>query len=115
MPGPPHALRRHQFLPSPDFTQAVCLWEPPPIEELRAYIDLSLEPASTQTYFRVYEKRAVGPPVAFLGGSRGSRSSRGRRPHPLANTDLATMMLAERLAQDLTHQAEPTRAERTSA
>lgn len=62
MPRPPAGLRRQQFLTSTDFTQTACLWETPSIDELRGYIDPSLEPASTQTYFQVYEERAVGLP-----------------------------------------------------
>jgi hypothetical protein len=62
MAPPPDSLRRHQFLTSTDIALAACLWEAPSIDELRDYIDPSLEPASTQTYFQVYEERAVGLP-----------------------------------------------------
>ena len=34
--------------------------------EIRNYIDPSLEPASTQTYFPVNEERAVGLPASQL-------------------------------------------------
>ena len=66
MPSPPDSLRRHQFFTATDLTRAACLWEAPSVEELRDYIDPALEPASTQTYFRVYEERAVGLPERQL-------------------------------------------------
>lgn len=66
MAPPPASLRRHQLLTSVDLTEAACLWEAPSIEELRNYIDPSLEPASTQGYFQVYEERADGLPTSEL-------------------------------------------------
>lgn len=66
MAPPPESLRRHQFLTATDLTRAACLWESPSVEELSDYIDSSLEPASTQTYFQVYEERAVGLPESQL-------------------------------------------------
>jgi hypothetical protein len=66
MASPPHSLRRHQFLTATDLTKAACLWEAPSVDELRDYIDPSLEPASTQVYFPVYEERAVGLPASQL-------------------------------------------------
>ncbi len=66
MAPPPPQLRRHQFLTATDLTRAACLWEAPSIAPLRDYIDGSLEPASTQTYFAVNEDRAVGLPVSQL-------------------------------------------------
>ena len=66
MAPPPDSLRRHQFFTATDLTKAACLWEAPSIDELRSYIDPSLEPASTQTYFAVYEERAVGLPASQL-------------------------------------------------
>lgn len=66
MAPPPDSLRRHQFLAATDLTQGACLWEGPSVEELAAYIDGSLEPASTQTYFAINEQRAVGLPASQL-------------------------------------------------
>lgn len=66
MAPPPESLRRHQFFTATDLTRAACLWEAPSVEELRDYIDPSLLPASTQTYFPVYEARAVGLPERQL-------------------------------------------------
>ena len=66
MAPPPESLRRHQFLTATDLTKAACLWEAPSVDELRDYIDPSLEPASTQIYFPVYEERAVGLPESQL-------------------------------------------------
>ena len=66
MSPPPESLRRHQFLTATDLTRAVCLWESPSVDLLRDYIDGSLEPASTQTYFPVNEHRAVGLPASQL-------------------------------------------------
>jgi hypothetical protein len=63
---PPQSLRRHQFFTATDLTKAACLWEAPSVDELRDYIDPSLEPASTQVYFPVYEERAVGLPASQL-------------------------------------------------
>ena len=66
MAPPPQRLRRHQFFTATDLSQAACLWEAPSVDDLRDYIDPSLEPASTQTYFPVYEARAVGLPASQL-------------------------------------------------
>lgn len=66
MAPPPSQLRRHQFFAATDLTRAACLWEGPAIAPLRDYIDGSLEPASTQTYFAVNEARAVGLPASQL-------------------------------------------------
>ena len=66
MSPPPESLRRHQFLTATDLTRAACLWEAPSVDALRDYIDPSLEPASTQTYFAVHEERAVGLPERQL-------------------------------------------------
>lgn len=65
MAPPPPQLQRHQFLAATDLTEAACLWEAPAIEPLRSYIDGSLEPASTQTYFEVNAERAVGLPASL--------------------------------------------------
>lgn len=66
MGPPPEQLRRHQFLMATDLSQATCLWEAPSIDALRDYIDPALEPASTQTYFPVDERHAVGLPASQL-------------------------------------------------
>jgi hypothetical protein len=66
MAPPPETLRRHQFFTATDLTRAACLWEAPAVEALSGYIDASLEPASTQTYFQIYEERAVGLPERQL-------------------------------------------------
>lgn len=66
MAPPPDGLARHQFFTATDLAAAACLWEAPSIDDLRDYIDPSLEPASTQTYFQVYEERAVGLPESQL-------------------------------------------------
>ena len=62
MAPPPPGLRRHQFFAASDLTRATCLWEARAVGPLRDYIDGSLEPASTQTYFAINEQRAVGLP-----------------------------------------------------
>lgn len=66
MAPPPQGLQRHQFFTAENLTRATCLWEAPSIGPLRDYIDGSLEPASTQTYFAVKEDRAVGLPASLL-------------------------------------------------
>jgi hypothetical protein len=66
MAPPPEGLCRHQFFTATDLSRAACLWEAPSVDPLRDYIDGALEPASTQTYFPVNEKRAVGLPERQL-------------------------------------------------
>jgi hypothetical protein len=65
MAPPPQELQRHQFFTATDLSRAACLWEAPTVDALRDYIDSSLEPASTQTYFAVNEQRAVGLPESL--------------------------------------------------
>lgn len=66
MAPPPDGLHRHQFLAAIELTRAACVWESPSMDLLRTYIDGSLEPASTQTYFAINEERAVGLPERQL-------------------------------------------------
>jgi len=66
MAPPPPQLQRHQFFTATDLSRAACLWEAPSVEPLQDYIDGSLLPASTQTYFPVNEERAVGLPASKL-------------------------------------------------
>ncbi|MFW6174781.1 MAG: hypothetical protein ACOC5K_03295 [Chloroflexota bacterium] len=58
----PEGLRVHQFLPAMDLRRAVCLYEAPSIDQLRAYIDGTLGDASTQRYFPVAGEHAIGLP-----------------------------------------------------
>jgi hypothetical protein len=58
----PEELKVHQFLPAPDLTQAVCLYEAPSIERLNQYLDEKLKPASTQRYYPVLTEQAIGLP-----------------------------------------------------
>lgn len=58
----PEELRVHQFLPAPDLTKAVCLYEAPSIERLSKYLDAKLNEVSTQRYFPVMTEHAIGLP-----------------------------------------------------
>lgn len=60
-PLPPH-LKVHQFLPASDLRRAVCLYEAPDIDAVRAHLDTALGDASTQRYFPVAEGQAIGLP-----------------------------------------------------
>lgn len=58
----PKELHVHQFLPAPDLTKAVCLYEAPSIERLSQYLDARLTEASTQHYYPVLTEQAIGLP-----------------------------------------------------
>ena len=62
----PEGLHAHQFFPSSDLGQAVCLYEASTLDALRDYIDGALEDASTQHYFPVAEPHAMGLPARQL-------------------------------------------------
>lgn len=59
----PAGLRPIQFFPSTDGTKATCHWETESLDELRRYIDGTLDDASSQEYFAVEERYAMGLPV----------------------------------------------------
>lgn len=58
----PEELQVHQFLPAPDLSKAVCLYEAPSIERLSQYLDAKLNAASTQRYYPVLTEQAIGLP-----------------------------------------------------
>lgn len=58
----PEELQVHQFLPAPDLTKAVCLYEAPSVERLSQYLDDKLNEASTQQYYPVLTEHAIGLP-----------------------------------------------------
>lgn len=59
----PGELHVHQFFPSPDLSQAVCLYEAPSVDKLSQYLDSKLNEASTQSYFPVLTEQAMGLPA----------------------------------------------------
>lgn len=63
----PKELRVHQFLPAPDLTEAVCLYEAPSVESLSLYLDARLNGASTQRYYPVLTQQAIGLPETQPG------------------------------------------------
>lgn len=58
----PEGLHVHHFFPAADLSKALCLYEAPSVEEVRSYLDATLEDASTQRYFPVAESQAIGLP-----------------------------------------------------
>jgi hypothetical protein len=65
----PADLYVHQFLPSPDLSLAVCLYEAPSVERLSNYLEPTLEKASTQHYFAIAEEPAIGLPKSVFSSS----------------------------------------------
>ena len=63
----PEGLHVHQFLPASDLRKAACLYEAPSVEQLRSYLDEALGDASTQHYFPVAERHAIGLPASVTG------------------------------------------------
>lgn len=59
----PEDLQVHHFLPAADLSRAWCLYEAPSIDRLRAYLDGELGGSSTQRYFPVAVKAAIGLPA----------------------------------------------------
>ena len=59
----PSHLRLHQVLPKGDGTKAVCLWEGPSVDEVRAFVEDGVGHVSDNTYFAVEAERAVGLPT----------------------------------------------------
>ena len=59
---PPH-LTLHHSLPTADGTQAVCLWEGPSVEEVRAFVEGGVGHLSDNVYFAVDAERAMGLPA----------------------------------------------------
>jgi hypothetical protein len=58
----PEELHVHHFLPATDLSEAVCLYEAPSVSQLRDYLDEKLGDSSTQHYFPVAERGAMGLP-----------------------------------------------------
>lgn len=63
----PGELHVHHFLPATDLSEAVCLYEAPSVERLREHIDGALADSSTQHYFPVAERSALGLPEPEKG------------------------------------------------
>lgn len=61
---PPTGLQPHQFLPSTDLGQAICLWEAGALEDVRGFVDGTLGDSSSQSYFTVADEYALGLPNA---------------------------------------------------
>lgn len=60
----PAHLTLHQSLPKGDGTRAVCLWEGPSVDEVRAFVEAAVGHLSTNVYFAVDAERAMGLPIA---------------------------------------------------
>ena len=92
----PSGLHVHQFFPSTDMAQAVCLCVAPSIGELRDYIDGTLKEASTQSYFPVAQLRVLRwfARRDLLDPSTGLQVGTGRAgtaPRPSASLRAATV------------------------
>ena len=64
MPSIPADMKLHQVLPNADGTAAVCLWESDSVAKVRQVVDTSVGRFSSNKYFEVAPKSAVGLPGA---------------------------------------------------
>ncbi len=60
----PSHLTLHQSLPKGDGTKAVCLWEGPGVDEVRAFVEAAVGHLSDNVYFAVDAEKALGLPAA---------------------------------------------------
>ncbi len=58
----PDGLHVHQFFPASDMSRAVCLYEASSVDQLSQYLDGTLGESSTQRYFPINTKHAIGLP-----------------------------------------------------
>jgi len=58
----PVGLKPHQFFPASGAPAAFCLWEAASLDDLKAFVDGSLAPASAQDYYAVDAEHALGLP-----------------------------------------------------
>ena len=62
MPNIPAGMKVHQVLPSTDGSGAICLWETPSVDKVKQFVDTSVGKYSSNSYFEVAQKTAVGLP-----------------------------------------------------
>ena len=58
----PAGIKPIQFLPKPDLSTAVCLYEGPSVDAVRDYIDGHIGDAAQNEFFEVSEQHSVGLP-----------------------------------------------------
>jgi acetoacetate decarboxylase len=58
----PSGLKLLKILPNPDGTRAVCLWEGSKIDDVKKFVEGAVGHVSTNEYFQVEAKNAVGLP-----------------------------------------------------
>jgi hypothetical protein len=58
----PPGMTLHATLPSSDGKKAVCIWEAPSVDSVRDLVDSAVGTFSSNEYFEVSEKDAVGLP-----------------------------------------------------
>jgi hypothetical protein len=58
----PKSLKLHKVLPNADGSRAVCLWEAGRLDQVRTFVDGSVGRFSTNEFFEVEAKKAVGLP-----------------------------------------------------
>ncbi len=59
----PQGVKSLQFFPSSDGKQAVCLWEATSVDAVKNYLETKVGKSSTNTYYAVDSKVAMGLPV----------------------------------------------------
>lgn len=59
----PEDLKLHSVLPNADGSNAVCLWEAATLDAVKNFLETSVGQVSTNQYFEVDTKNAVGLPA----------------------------------------------------
>ena len=72
MPSVPSDLKLHQVLPNADGSSSVCLWEGDSVEKVRQVVEATVGQFSSNTYFEVAAKSAIGLPTSSREVSRGA-------------------------------------------
>lgn len=67
MPHLPRGVRLHSVLPNADGSNAVCLWEAATLDTINKFVEASVGQMSTNQYFEVDAKNAVGLPEQEKG------------------------------------------------
>ena len=58
----PKGMKLHKVLPNADGSKAVCLWEAGRLDEVKSFVQSSVGQFSTNEFFEVEAKKAVGLP-----------------------------------------------------
>ena len=66
---PPPGITLHLFLPDPEVSRAVCLWEADSVEAVRGLVDGALGPHARNEFFAVDERTAVGLQTVAAGAA----------------------------------------------